>query len=286
MPRKARVDVEANWYHVVSRGQRRQTLFYDEYDFEKYLTVLSVGLAKNNGRLGGYCLMPNHAHLLIYRNEVSLGEIMRLVNGIYGYYFNVRNGTSGHVFQSRFFSEMILKDRHLAAVVRYIHNNPVRAKIRDRAEQYRWSSDQAYRGKKLPSGIRVEIVPGFAGLAGRRQYRELIDTPVRLPRFPKFIGWTREARSREKRSRQGAWSKNEKRGRIPLAEKVRLLLPAGTITLGDVRGPSRQRQIAAIRGAIMVALYDLGYPPTKIATFFHRVPSAVNYVWAKRRAIT
>jgi REP element-mobilizing transposase RayT len=84
--------------------------------------------------------MDNHVHLLINEGDDEIGKIMKRINISYSYYFNKKYGRIGHLFQDRFKSEGIDSDAYLLSVVRYIHNNPVKAGLVKNIEEYKWSS--------------------------------------------------------------------------------------------------------------------------------------------------
>lgn len=101
-----------------------------------------------------YCLMDNHIHLLIKEGEDTIQRSVKRIGVSYAYYFNKKYARIGHVFQDRFRSETIEDDKYLMSVVRYIHNNPVKAGIVEKALDYPWSSYHEY----LKSGKELKIV--------------------------------------------------------------------------------------------------------------------------------
>lgn len=97
--------------------------------------------------------MDNHAHLLVNEGEDEISRIIKRIGTSYVYYFNKKYGRVGHLFQDRFKSEAIEDDSYLLAVVRYIHNNPVKAGIVKNASSYRWSSFNAYIEEGIPQNF-------------------------------------------------------------------------------------------------------------------------------------
>ena len=135
MPRKLRVEVEGGLYHLITRGNDRQDVFHSTDDHLKFLSLLAKQKQKSPFYLYAYCLMTNHAHLLIERREETVGRIMqRLLTG-YSQYYNRRYRHIGHVFQGRHKAILCQSDRYLSALVRYIHLNPVRAGMVEKPEQ-------------------------------------------------------------------------------------------------------------------------------------------------------
>src|SRR5262249_3993822 len=131
-----------------------------------------------------YCLMPNHVHLLLEPLEGSLDRFMQGVQQSYTQYFNRAYGEVGHLFQGRYKASPCREDRHLLAVLRYIHQNPVRAHLVARVDQYRFSSHPAYLAGRGSSG--VDPRPLLRILGGQDAYHALMrempetrDTDVR-----------------------------------------------------------------------------------------------------------
>lgn len=144
MPRHQRVLSETGIYHVMMRGNERRKLFQDEEDKQAFLDTLFVKKEDKGFLVYAYCLMDNHVHLLVKEGSESLATMMKRINTSYAYYFNQKNHRVGHLFQDRFKSEPIEDERYLLAVIRYIHNNPVKAGIVQNPEQYKWSSYNSY----------------------------------------------------------------------------------------------------------------------------------------------
>ena len=119
-------------------------------------------MKKNKDRkfdIYAYCLMDNHVHLLINEGDDEIGKIMKRINISYAYYFNKKYGRIGHLFQDRFKSEGIDSDAYLLSVVRYIHNNPVKAGLVKNIEEYKWSSYSIYtKRRSLNSSIDRSFV--------------------------------------------------------------------------------------------------------------------------------
>ena len=126
MARKPRIHFPGALYHVIARGNRRQGIFRDDKDLQRFLTYLSDVKSRFPFRLYAYGLMKNHLHLLIEVDEVPLSRIMHSLLFGYAGYFNRRYGEAGHLFQGRYKAIVCDKDAYLLELVRYIHLNPVR----------------------------------------------------------------------------------------------------------------------------------------------------------------
>ena len=130
-------------YHITNRGNRKEIIFRESIDYSVYLGILKETLKfyeDDNYKLISYCLMSNHVHLILKTGTKDPSFFMRRVNSMYARYFNSKYEYVGHLFQSRYFSNLINNVIELLEVSRYIHLNPVRAKIVDSPEKYVWSS--------------------------------------------------------------------------------------------------------------------------------------------------
>lgn len=140
--RTARSRSETDIYHVMARGNGKQEIFIDRLDHQYFLKLLRERKADHGSALYAYCLMGNHYHLLI--KESRLSEFCKHLNQTYAHYFNAKHETVGHVFQGRYKSYPVEDVDYLLCVLRYIHNNPVKAKMVERPGAYPWSSHRDY----------------------------------------------------------------------------------------------------------------------------------------------
>lgn len=156
MPRHQRILSENGTYHVMMRGNEKKNLFRNQEDKQRFIETLFTKKVETGFSVYAYCLMDNHVHLLVREGPEGLATMMKRINGSYAYYFNQKYHRVGHLFQDRFKSEPIGDDRHLLAVIRYIHNNPVKAGLVKKPEQYRWSSYASYLNAHKPEAKMVE----------------------------------------------------------------------------------------------------------------------------------
>lgn len=144
MPRIARVVVKDYPYHVTQRGNYRQPVFQDNDDYIQYLEWLKEYSQKYSLDIWAYCLMNNHVHFVCMpHKDDSLSRTFNSLHMRYSQYFNRKKEQRGHLWQGRFYS-CILDERHVYAAVRYVENNPVRARWVVSAEEYRWSSARSH----------------------------------------------------------------------------------------------------------------------------------------------
>lgn len=148
MPRRARLDEKGFYYHIICRGQRKNPLFFSPDDRQKYFEILNEILREHDIGIYAYCLMSNHVHLLVKRNEHSLQSFMQRLNTRYAMYFNWHYNLVGHVFQDRYKSLIVLDEDYLLHLVKYIHLNPVGAKMCEEPSEYEYSSVSYYEGRE------------------------------------------------------------------------------------------------------------------------------------------
>ena len=141
MSRNARQLSSTDTYHVVIRGADHQLLFEEKKDYQKYLEILQLYEAECQFELYAYCLMPNHIHLLIHSPVTSLGSVFRHVSTTYSSWFNAKYNRTGYLQEGRYFSEPVETEKYLLTVLRYIHQNPIKAGLETvPGETYPWNS--------------------------------------------------------------------------------------------------------------------------------------------------
>ena len=144
MPRQARKKSESGIYHIMLRGINRQQIFEDEEDREHFLETLSNYKDLCGYKIYAYCLMGNHIHLLLKEGKEDLTLVFKRIAGSYVYWYNWKYHRCGHLFQDRFKSEPVEDDGYFLTVLRYIHQNPAKARICKKAEEYPYSSMREY----------------------------------------------------------------------------------------------------------------------------------------------
>lgn len=146
MPRQARRKSESGIYHVMLRGVNQQQIFREKEDYEKFVGILKICKAICEYRLYAYCLMGNHVHLLIQETNIPIDQIMKRITTKFVYWYNLKYQRAGHLFQDRFKSEPVETDEYLFTVIRYIHQNPVKAGLCRRIDDYKYSSYEDFFG--------------------------------------------------------------------------------------------------------------------------------------------
>ena len=164
MPRKPRLLIPGDCYHVTARGNERRAIFRDAVDRERFMGILARVADENGWRVLAYCLMGNHFLLLVLTPEPNLNAGMQRLNGTYAQWFNRRHERVGHLFQSRYGATLVRSDRHLHAAIRYVVRNPVRSGLCVRVRDWRWSSHLAVLGAaRVPSFLAVETLLAYYG---------------------------------------------------------------------------------------------------------------------------
>jgi len=192
MPRTARILKAGYPYHIVHRGNNKQGIFFDDGDRRKYLYLLKKYTGECGCSVFAYCLMSNHVHMLVVPDsEVSLPKTMQKLSLTYAQFINDKYARSGRLWESRYYSALIDKENYLLTVVRYIEQNPVRAKIVGKAVDYEWSSAQAIIcGRK---SFLASICDKYG--IDRREYLKLIDEDLEESSVYAIGAFTKSGRS-------------------------------------------------------------------------------------------
>ncbi len=180
MARPLRMDFPGAIHHVTSRmvgrwADRRERLFRDERDYQRFLDRLEEGVRDFGVRLYLYCLMSNHFHLVVETPQANLSRFIQRLATAYTVYFNLRHRRHGHLLDGRFKAKVVSGDDYLLKLSRYVHQNPVwvaawakqpLAERVDRLRNYRWSSYPGYAGISRPEAW-VDQGPVLAMMSGR-----------------------------------------------------------------------------------------------------------------------
>lgn len=144
MPRKPRKKSSCGIYHVMLRGINRQTIFEDGEDKKRLLEIIKKCKGKSNITIFAYCLMDNHIHLLIRERDEIVSKFIQRISASYVYWYNNKYERCGHLFQDRFKSETVAYASSFLIVLRYIHQNPVKAGLATNVLECKWTSMNDY----------------------------------------------------------------------------------------------------------------------------------------------
>lgn len=145
MAREWREEYKGGIYHVIARGNNREYIFKESIDKGYFIKLLKESMTAMNYRIYGYVLMDNHYHLILQVFDKKLQEVMHQINNKYSKYFNYKFKRVGHVFQGRYKAILVQDERYLISLVRYVHQNPIKAGMCNSVEGYKWCSDIFYR---------------------------------------------------------------------------------------------------------------------------------------------
>ena len=158
MPRRSRESSGTGIYHVMLRGINRQNIFYDVNDYETFLESLRRLAHPEDERhrplpphciVFAYCLMPNHVHLLLQEKEETLASVMKSLEVAYAWHYNKKYQHIGSIFQDRFRSEPVNDNAYFFTLLRYIHQNPLKAGLAENVADYHWSSWHEFEGMDI-----------------------------------------------------------------------------------------------------------------------------------------
>jgi REP element-mobilizing transposase RayT len=188
MPRAPRPEIAGGFHHVYARGNNRGRIFVDDIDYASYVRLLARTVTHRAWRLLAYCLMPNHVHLLVETPLPNLGAGMQRLHGEHAFLFNRRHGRSGHLFQGRFGSELVVDEAHLFTLVGYVAGNPAEAALCASAADWPWSSHAATIGEvERPAWLDIpRLLECLDSLGGepRARYAEAVAGRARGPAGP------------------------------------------------------------------------------------------------------
>lgn len=185
MSRPLRIELSGGLYHVTSRGDGREDIYFSDADREAWLKLFGEVCQRFNWVCHAYCQMTNHYHLVVETPEKNLSLGMRQLNGVYTQYINRSQRRVGHVFQGRYKAILVEKDSYLLELARYVVLNPVRARMVAEAGDWPWSSYLAMIGAApVPDWLQTDwLLRQFADLRAeaRQGYEDFIRAGVGRP---------------------------------------------------------------------------------------------------------
>jgi len=316
MPRQARLDAPGTLHHVMARSIERRKIFLGPEDYEEFLGRLEKGSVFAGAQILAWSLLPNHFHLLLRSGEVGLSTIMRRLMTGYVVSFNLRHRRHGHLFQNRYKSVVCEEEVYLLELVRYIHLNPLRARLVRTVEEladYPYSGHSALLGNvKRPWQQTREVLAQFAKRtdAARRRYEEFVAAGVSEGRRSELVGGGlrrssgagRELPRRgKKRGAEGGYDERilgssafvstvlrqaEREGRsarrrglraVGVAELAERVAELSGVGVEELRSGSRRRAVVEARRALtQVAIGELGHPGAAVARYLEMATSTAN----------
>lgn len=148
MPRIARKIFKSGFFHIIIQGINKEYIFNKSKNKEKYLYLMRKYYEMYDIKIVAYCIMDNHAHFIIYTDDIKeISEYMHKINTIYAMEYNRTNGRVGYLFRDRYKSQYIYDRDYLFKCIKYIHMNPVKAKLVGKEEEYKYSSYNNFKNK-------------------------------------------------------------------------------------------------------------------------------------------
>ena len=286
MARKPRIEFEGALYHVITRGNQRQRVFKDRGDYERYLKILGNYKIQYDYILYAYVLMSNHVHLLIETKEKPLSKILQGINQSYTIYFNKRYGMVGHLFQGRYKAILCERDAYLLSLVKYIHLNPIRARVVKSFDEYPWTSHRCYVGRVRDGRIvdTEQVLKMFSEDKGRarRLYRDYMRKGEGVKREDLYATVSQRVLGGEqfveevlmKTGRAEVWGK--KRHEYTLLEIGGAVEGIKGVTLRQLREKSKEEGIASGRKVMSLVAREYGYKGQEIAEYLRRDPAVIT----------
>jgi len=194
MPRKSRIDAPGALHHVIGRGINRQDIFTDTEDYHAFMERLGDLLVDTKTSCYAWALIPNHFHLLLRTGNVPISVLMKKLLTGYAVNFNRRHNRYGHLFQNRYKSILCQEDSYLLELVRYIHLNPLRAKL---VSEYGSLAAYPYCGHGVVMGRRkivwqdADYILGLFGdkeADSRRSYSQFVRKGIEHGKRPDLTG--------------------------------------------------------------------------------------------------
>ena len=230
MARPLRIELAGGLYHVTSRGDRREDIYFIEADRRAWLETFSQVCSRFNWVCHAWCQMTNHYHIVVETVEANLSSGMRQLNGVYTQTINRGHNRVGHVFQGRYKASLVEKDNYLLELARYVVLNPVRARMVRKTSAWPWSSYHATIGsEEAPEWLQTDwILSQFAAQRGRgiNRYIDFVREGVGLPgmweklRGQVFLGGDEFLKRMQKLADKAAIGEIPRAQRRPLAKPL------------------------------------------------------------------
>jgi putative transposase len=275
MARPMRLHVPGVPAHVVSRGNRKECIFLDDADHERFLHLLALSLSRFKATCHAYCLMWNHAHLLLTPSELPLARLMQYLNSSYCGWFNAQHRFVGHVLQGRYDGRLIDDGYYLLNALRYLALNPVVAGKVSRPEDWAWSSYRCTVGlAPVPPFLDLTAVWNALGTddpdEGQRLFSQFVESGDEVH------GWCEVMLGSERlaaRLRPLVRANREEREFV-YAQRFALRPGLDSLLRGVERGPD-------LDWAVRTAFREHGYTLREIGEYVGRPPSTV-WSWVRR----
>ncbi len=181
MARPLRIEYPGAFYHVTARGNERKRIYFTKRDYLKFREYIEDAQEKYGCLLHVYVFMTNHYHMIIETPSPNISKVMHFINGSYTTYINKKRDRSGHLFQGRYKAILIDRDNYLLEASRYIHLNPVRARIVEKPEEFLNSSYASYIGKRKDAVVHHDQILKMISKdkkSAQKLYRDFVESGI------------------------------------------------------------------------------------------------------------
>jgi putative transposase len=263
--RKPRIYYPGAVYHVVLRGNAGQNVFFTEKDKKHFYRLLDEGQEKYGHLIHAFCLMANHIHLVLQVGNVPLSRILQNISQRYTMWVNRQRKRMGHLFQGRYKAILVDADTYLLELVRYIHLNPVRAKIVKAPGVYHWSSYNAYLGRESFPWLTTDwVLEQFSKrkAIARKTFEAFVYAGIGEERRQDFHSGTRNdgiLGNQEFYEKVHRVARDRVERRVKLEEIIKRVCDAYGVSEGELLSQGKQRGPAKARAMVCWLVRETSY---------------------------
>jgi len=283
MPRRPRLHVPGGFYHVTLRGNHRNDIFFRPANRRQLDGIMVDALERTKARLHAYCWMSNHIHLLVQVADQPLAALMQRVATRFARLMQKSVPTTGHFFENRYHALLVDADSYFLELLRYIHLNPVRAKIVSSPEAYRWSSHRVYLGRTVQAWVTTDFGLNLfhTNIAiARQRYQQFVLERIGAasdptlyaghPEEPRILGDDQFLARLNLQVRKTS-------SRVTLEQIAAAVCAELNITFNQLCSASQARPLAKARGLIACRALDEQIASlSEIARFLNRSAAAIS----------
>ncbi|PHQ79292.1 MAG: hypothetical protein COB66_07130 [Coxiella sp. (in: Bacteria)] len=281
MPRKLRIHYDQAIYHVMMRGNYKQTVFYDDADYAYFIKLLQRAIKKFNCKLHLYCLMTNHIHLVLEVSNIPMGKIIQAVTSPFTRICNKKYERNGHAFSGRPLAKLVCDDLYLLELCYYVHRNPLKAGMVNDLNDYPWSSHHAYLQGSDDSWMTTayvqELLKHYIG--ENKSYADFMSYHEQINVEPKFCNFdvNGELIIRDSVNHKIKSSKRLDLSQFSIAEIISDICNLLGISEKVLRSEDRCHEIVRARCLVVYyACYHGHYKLKDIALVFYRNPDVLS----------
>ncbi|OPJ64909.1 transposase [Clostridium oryzae] len=288
MSRKDRIIYDGAIYHIYQRGNNKEFIFRDSRIKQFLIETLVKYNKKFDYEILAYVIMDNHYHLLMKTNKSSISEIMFYVNNVLAKYINNLLNRSGHAFENRYKCKLVDTDGYLIWLLRYIHRNPVKARICKNVEEYKWSSNCYYQ-HSISSNINAMFILNMLGenkKMAMQRYLKLINTIGDEEDMNKDYEMTEDllkpyalVSERNDTAIKNEFIKPYRKNMEQILETINV----SDSILEDIRKGKRKRNLTPIKLQITRKAMEECYTVKEISDFLNVVPSAISKLLSRSK---